>query len=798
MSNQDSRVFVSHLRRHLPLLCAYFAVALLLSWPLVTVLSTRYAGHPFGDSYEYARMIWSYADAFRSGQSPFFQPLLAYPDGLPAVWLWSVPLQSFPAWLLAFALPLPAAFNLSLLLTLALNGWAAYLLTHHLTKQRGAAWLGGLIFMAYPTFQGQLGAGHSGLLAVWPAVLYVLALLHLRDAPAPGWREQVRVALTFALSGMGSPLLLIYLTLPLTLFVLWPHLTRWWTMRRILLALLAGAALSALIAVPGWQEARGTSDSERQASSIFFSADVLAIVSPSFMNPLFAGLGYPSRVLGVDPFEKLAYVGLVAGGLALWGAWRQRTARRWLVLALVVWVFSLGPFLKFMDNPITLTIGGFQTLIPLPGLLLQSLPPFSASRTPARFNLTLALAVAVMAAYGAAAVGASLDKRRHPAWGRWALLLAVSALIGWEYLFFGGLDGTFPRLPTIPGEVPAAIAALRDRTDVRAIFDIPFAHPLTDKEALFLQTGHQHPILAGHVVRETPVNPAKLTLLEQTLDPALLDAAGVDIIILHREWDDAEGLTEARLRDHFGAPRYEDEAYTVFEVPPYTGATAGFSALPAESDALTAGQDSSLYAPESGWAQVEARLNANGRTVSAALNGERAHEWALNGEQTVTLPLYLPQAGYHTLRLTLVGGCPALTDAAMGCRAAALDDLHISGFVPDEPLQAVFERGIQLRAARVMRGTDGIEVWLAWHFDQPLTVETVRFVHVTDSKGALVAQVDEPPGVLASGGWSEAVKLALPAGVNPQTAQVSVGWYTYPDNIPFTVDGGEAQVTLPG
>jgi hypothetical protein len=252
------------------------------------------------------------------------------------------------------------------------------------------------------------------------------------------------------------------------------------------------------------------------------------------------------------------------------------------------------------------------------------------------------------------------------------------------------------------------------------------------------------------------------------------------------------------LRDHFGAPTYEDEAYAVFEVPPYTGATAGFSALPAESDALTAGQDSSLYAPESGWAQVEARLNADGRTVSAALNGERAHEWALNGEQTVTLPLYLPQAGYHTLRLTLVGGCPALTDVAMGCRAAALDDLHISGFVPDEPLQAVFERGIQLRAARVMRGTDGIEVWLAWHFDQPLTVETVRFVHVTDSKGALVAQVDEPPGVLASGGWSEAVKLALPAGVNPQTAQVSVGWYAYPDNIPFTVDGGEAQVTLPG
>ncbi len=671
-------MFISHLRRHLPLILAYFAVALLLTWPLVTVLGTRFAGHPFGDSYEYARMIWSYTNAFRSGQSPFFQPLLAYPDGLPALWLWSVPLQSFPAWVLALALPLPAAFNLSLLLTLALNGWAAYLLTHHLTKHRGAAWLGGLIFMAYPTFQGQLGAGHSGLLAVWPAVLYVLALLHLRDTPSPGWREQVRVALTFALSGMGSPLLLIYLTLPLTLFVLWPRLTRWWTMRRILLALLAGAALSALIAIPGWQEARGTSDSERQSSSIFFSADTLAVVSPSFMNPLFAGLGYPSRVLGVDPFEKLAYVGLVAGGLALFGLRRRPTARRWLMLALVVWVFSLGPFLKFMDSPIHLNIGGTQTLIPLPGLLLQSLPPFSASRTPARFNLTLALAVAVIAAYGAAEVGAWLEKRLSRHWRR-ALLLLASALIGWEYLFFGGLDGTFPRLPTISGEIPAAIAALRDRTDVRAIFDIPWAHPLTDKEALFLQTGHQHPIIAGHVVRETPVNPAKLTLLEQTLDPALLNAAGVDIIILHREWDDAEGVTEARLHDHFGAPTYEDEAYAVFEVPPPTTTDMPFRALPVESGSLAPYRDSAVYTPEAGEMWIEGRLIAQNRTIRLLVDGEPIQQWQVTGEMPFKMQVFVAKRGYHTLRLQ-ADGCGAQDE----CHDITVSDLHISDFAPGD------------------------------------------------------------------------------------------------------------------
>lgn len=783
-------MFVSHLRRHLILILAYFVVALLLTWPLVTVLGTRFAGHPFGDSYEYARMIWGFTQAFRSGQSPFFQPLLAYPDGLPALWLWSVPLQSFPAWVLAFVLPLPAAFNLSLLLTLALNGWAAFLLTHHLTNHRGAAWLGGLIFMAYPTFQGQLGAGHSGLLAVWPVPLYVLALLHLRDAPAPGWRSRAAVAFLLMLSGMGSPLLLLYLTLPVTLFVLWP-LTRWGMLRRTLPALLAGAALAALIAVPGWLEASGTADAGRQSSSVLFSADLLAVVSPSFMNPLFAGLGYPSRVLGVDPFEKLAYVGLVAGGLALFGLRWRPAAWRWLVLALVVWLLSLGPFLKILETPVHLTIGGYQTLIPLPGLLLQLFPPFSASRTPARFNLTLALAVAVMAAYGAAAAGAWLDKRL-PVWGRWGLLLLVSALIGWEYIFFGGLDGSFPRLPTIPGEVPSAIAALHDRTDVRAIFNIPWAHPLTDKEALFLQTGHQRPILAGHVVRETPVDPARLTLLEQTLDPALLDAAGADIIILHREWDDAEGVTEARLREHLGAPTYEDEAYAVFEVPPAAGVPATFAALPAESGLLTGHRDAFVYAPEPGWVWLSGRLAAEGRTVRLTVNGEAVHEWQPEGETPLDLPVYLPQAGYHTLRFTLVGGCPALHD----CRAATLTDVQIDSYRPQPPLDAVFEQGIKLRSARVIRAEGMLTVWLAWAFEQPLAANAVRFVHVTDATGSLVAQSDDALGPLALGGWSESLTLTLPTDTALADRPVSVGWYDYPDTTPFRLLDGST-LSLP-
>ena len=110
----------------------YFLVTLVITYPLVTVIGTRMIGHPFGDAYEYTHHIWWMKTALQTGQNPFFMPNLLYPDGLSATLLWSLPLQSFPAWLFAFVMPLPLAFNLAALLTLAANGWAMFVLVGHL------------------------------------------------------------------------------------------------------------------------------------------------------------------------------------------------------------------------------------------------------------------------------------------------------------------------------------------------------------------------------------------------------------------------------------------------------------------------------------------------------------------------------------------------------------------------------------------------------------------------------------------------------------------------------------------
>ncbi|MEM6281358.1 MAG: hypothetical protein AAF787_04120, partial [Chloroflexota bacterium] len=110
----------------------YLLLAVAMTYPLVTQMNSAFIGAPESDAYEYARHIWWYGFAVSNSEPVFEHTYLAHPDGLPALWLWAIPLQSFPAVILDVFLPLPVAYNLMVLLRLALNGWAVFFLVSRL------------------------------------------------------------------------------------------------------------------------------------------------------------------------------------------------------------------------------------------------------------------------------------------------------------------------------------------------------------------------------------------------------------------------------------------------------------------------------------------------------------------------------------------------------------------------------------------------------------------------------------------------------------------------------------------
>lgn len=711
------------LRYHLYAFGFYFVAAILMTFPLITMMNERMVGHPFGDTYEYTRHIWWINHALRTGQPLFFQPGLMYPQGLDAPLLWSIPLQSFPAWLLMFVLPLPGAFNLSALLTLALNGWAMWVLSRRLTailyepprrqEHQGdnqlnsvlstqhsvlsfhsslfTCLVAGLVFMLYPAFQGQLAAGHTGLLVLWPVPLFVAALARIchtaqaGDLPGrpykgfalrPGgsdFSSVLAAGVFFAVSLWGSVLILLYLLTPITgllvLALLWWR--RWRALLRVGLALVLGAALSAPFVLPVLREQVSQPAALREDGSVQYSASLLGIVSPSFYHPLYSGLEYPHRVLGVDPFEGASYAGLVAGLLALIGVIKARLARGWLLLAGLAWLFSLGPLLKLDDTPVSLRVAEYDTHISLPWALFENLPVLSIARTPARFNFTVGFAVAVMAGFGAAHVWAKL----RPALRR-PLLLGLMALIVFDYQFFWAI-------PTVPAAIPEPVIALGAREDVRAVFNVPWQHLLTDKDGMYLQTGHGLPMIAGHISRRTPLNPAVGFLLQRTLNPALLDAAGVDVIILHKEWADADGGLDELLRQHLGSPTYEDERLALFDVPPYAGAAAGFVASANMPDEITSDASLYFYAPQPGTVRLTGRMAAAAsREARLYLDDAPLLGWTVQGEMGLNVPIEIDSAGYHTLTLAVDPPCPSGGDPTLRCASLRLTDVTLDEYAP--------------------------------------------------------------------------------------------------------------------
>ena len=663
----------------------YLLVAIAITWPLVTDISGQLIGHHTGDAYEMGHHIWWFTHALKTGQPLFYQPLMAYPDGVQGISLWSNPLQFFPAWAFALVMPVAAAYNLTILLTMALNGAAMAYLVNRIARREGwdgagatfyaPALLAGLAFEAFPVFQGHLFGGHAGLLVMWPVAFYVDALYRLNDSPTRG--NILRTAVWFLVSPWGHTVQAICVLLPVTgLFVLAQAWRKaWGAAWRTCLAAGLGALMLAAFVFPVVADTFADDTYTGDQGYVMFSADLLGLVSPSFMHPVLGQMDYTHRVLGVNLIEGFTYYGVVAAALTVLALWKRRGARWWAILAGMSAILALGPLVKIFDQPIVLRLDNFESYVALPWAFIYDLPGFSLARAPGRFNFTVALAAAVLVGYGASVLWRF--KWRTP------VMLILAAVIVFEY------QAAWP-FPSVPANIPRPIAALKDDVTVRAVFHVPSGNLLAAKEAIYLQTSYQKPMIAGQVTRRTPVSPAKLGLLEGTLDPALLKQAGVDVVIAHKQFMDS-GLT-LRLQQRLGSPVWEGGRFAVYRVPE-TVEPAGFIALPAsdvpDGTARTPTQaDSYFYAPAPITILFSGGVSADGRDLTLTLipvTGDPGliGAWPLDGHRDLTERISVPAAGFYTLRLTVGAPCPSLTPSpTLACRALITESLKIT---PDSP-----------------------------------------------------------------------------------------------------------------
>ena len=827
-------------------LAVYLAVAVLMTWPLAARLTTHVAGFGFGDGYEVIRQVWWAREQIAAGRNPFDQPLLVYPDGFTSWLQWTHPFQYLPAALLAFLISPLAAFNLTLLIALALNGLGGYALGMTLTSgQRGAALLGGLAFMAFPALQGHLSVGHLGNLILFPAALAARSLWRVL-AQGAGWRESVRGGVWLALTALGHVTQITFVVFPLVVFlplgalIAAPHAVirrgepvrnQPWARALALLAL--GGALIVPVYAPLLTEAgRAELTSIEEGGRVTFSTDLLAFASPSPFGPLDdAGLApeYSRRVLGTNSAEGSAYLGAIPLILAALALAKRHDTRAWAVLALGAMILSLGPLLKWRDEPVTLTIEDYETHIPLPWALLEELPVFNATRTPGRFNLATGLAMGALVSVG---TGIALDRVRRSG-ARAALLSALGGLILLEYQLF------WP-FPTDDARQPDYFRRLAQAEGVRAVLNVPADDLLVAKIGLYQQTIHGKALIAGHTLRRTPQDPAVLALLDRAaLDgpaadwaglragqvPALLSAAGADRVIVHKAHLAAPDSALDWLNRALGPPEYEDERIAAFAVPAVDPLdddmlllVPGFEGW---SEPVKAGGQRvmflaregawHLYSPTGQFGELVfgAAPYRTARPLTVRLDGDLLAAWTVSaearlgygfGKDAIRLPLWL-EPGFHTLTFEAPGGCTPYPFALgcwdeplLGAACAPADPpacLSIAFGSPAwEPLDAPptatdfhLDGGLRLRGYTLNVTGRVVDLRLFWSADGPLPGNYALFVHVADpATDRPLAQYDGYPAIPtdawdAGAAWVSHVQIALPDDLPPAEYALNLGWF---------------------
>lgn len=784
-------------QHHLLAFLLYLLVAIGMTYPVITSLSTQFLGGDTSDAYEMARHVWWFKTAIQEGNDIFWQSNLGYPDGFSGVTLWANPLQFFPMWLFAFIMPIAMAYNITILITMALNGWATYVLARHCFQHshHTPALVAGLIYMIFPVFQGHLFDGHAGLMVQWAAPLLVYALFEYTKHGTWGWFGWS--VLFFVLSPSGHMLQIIYILLPLiTLFLIARLYQRDYIgATRVIWVSIVGGGILLLYLSPVVSETLQTSQYTDAGGYVRYSIDLLGIASPSHLNPFWKDITfYSQRVLGINLAEGSSYIGILGGFLALIGFVNKRASRWWVLVAGSAWVFALGPVLKVLDQPVTISISGYETIVPLPHALFTELPVFELARTPGRFMFLFALAFAMIAGYGISAIWTSQWVRHSRRGLRYFLIIIFSICLVGDYQFFDGFallfsgDQSLEGFPTRTAEIPQAVYDLSEREDIRAVYNVPYDNLLVAKEALYLQTAHHKSLIAGQVARETPVDEAKLALLQSFETPLLTDA-GADIVIINKQRAEQMGQLDTliqRAREHLGEATYDDNRYAIFETPIITAVPeAVYTVTPDDERDVTY-----IYKEQPGWIEYSATFSADNRVVQLLLNEEHLHTWTVTGETRLSLPLPIGRRGYNTFTIELDPPCPEqINTEILVCRDVTISDIDITPLTNGpiyDPIR--IEGGIELAAFYMPAEFDEIlSVRMWWRFDQDHPDTDVRFIHVLDKNRRLMAQDDRSLGDITNGTeWTETVVLDL-SNLPSGDYTVLSGWYALPDAIRYDV-----------
>lgn len=530
---------------------AYLAFAVALTWPVVLRLrSTLYAD--YGDMRGWIWWVWAKSHGLLDGP---VNRLHAAPFGVSNAGIIGHPIPDGIVVALARATDEITAVNVLLLLSFPLTALATYALLAHLLRSRGAAFFGGLAFGFCPAAVMQAVGGHVSFSLNLFLPLFLLALFANRARRTAV--SAFLVALAFA-AIMFTAIYMAYFAVFLgLLFVAFDVLTLEVGNRRTVMGNYALCALFSLaLIVPVEfsafrEQVTATTEMLRKAGHQrsfreldIFSARPWNYLVPPIDHPVF-GPTFESFVRSnlhaSNVFEQTLYLGIVP--VALWIAGLVISAQG-----------RLDPAHRRMFHFFSLAAASMYLLslppivgraLPTPSYFLYDVAPMF--RVYARAGIVVSLCVASAAAVVLAHWCARMPARRFR-----VLLASLVLLLAFEFAIapperahpVDQPPPVYKWLSTKPGDFIIAEYPM-SRWDEASFYTYPF-----------WQRVHRKRLLNG----ASPEDADAWSLFEKVRNlgdprtPALLAAAGVKYVILHRGMY-RDGPIPAALKRYYSPER---------------------------------------------------------------------------------------------------------------------------------------------------------------------------------------------------------------------------------------------------
>ncbi len=508
----------------------YGCIAILFTYPQITILSKGFVISPVGASSDYNIVMW---DAWWVKKAlidlktnPFQTRYLFYPEGASLALHELTLLNSMITIPFQLLLKKPAGIilgsNIAILLTFVIAAIGMFALVKYFVKDSAVAFFGGLAFAFCP--YRTMHIVHTDLLSMGWIPLYMLFLF--KTLKERRLRNSILGALFFAAAMMTCNVYTYFLILLSGYFLVYAVLfeRRELLDRRVMkqFALLFG--LMALLLLPRLAAILQSHAAVQQPEQTLdmLSANLVGFVMPAdkhifyrFLYGLLPNFSYYiTGVPGHATFLTYTVLGLAAVALV---TVPFRSLWLWVGLFLSFFVLALGPTLHFWK---------WSTSVPLPYLLLYKwMPFFSVMRTPYRFIVPAEMGLILIACFGLKHLVQVLpEKAKHRAVEISLMRYAISAIFSllllielWNVPF----NTHFP-------PVPEFYQDLAKESGEFGVLDLPNQTYSELTTYMYFQTLHEKPIPAAVLSRVDPALKESWRELTRDMEPSQVSQAQLD------------------------------------------------------------------------------------------------------------------------------------------------------------------------------------------------------------------------------------------------------------------------------